>query len=82
MKIERGAAHTSYGYWTVLVAEGELVVASGRKYPFSTWIGTIREDGRLNVWTPASYKPRGYHAAARALLEQARDQLRASGDVK
>lgn len=71
MKIERGTAHTSYEYYTVLVDRNELVTASGRPLPYSTWIGTFRPNGKINVWTPAVVAPRGYREAATRMLEQA-----------
>lgn len=48
-------------------------VDCGRKrLPYPTWIGTVDFAKRkINVWTPAAYTPRGYHAAARAMLETA-----------
>lgn len=78
MRIKKGYAHTSYDYWTVLVAPGELVVASGKPLPYSTWIGTIDRGGRINRWSPAVYKPRGYPAAAQAMLETAAAALKAA----
>lgn len=56
----------------VRVDAGEVKVASGKVVPYPTWIGTVsRSTGRINVWTPAAYVPRGYPAAARAMLETA-----------
>jgi hypothetical protein len=78
MRIEKGSAHTSYDYWTVLVAPGELVVASGKPLPYSTWIGSIQRDGRIQRWTPAAFKPHGYPAAAQAMLETAAAALKAA----
>jgi hypothetical protein len=78
---------------TVHVDPGELVVESGKALPYGTTIGTIRRMGkasswaghpspaarfRIDVWTPAASKPRGYVAAARAMLEQVAAEL-ASG---
>ena len=82
MKIEQGAAHHAYRYWTVRVDAGELVVDSGKSVPYPTTIGTIREDGKINVWTPAAYVPRGYRVVAQRMLESARDDLRTQGAVK
>jgi len=56
--------------WTVHVDAGELVVASGKALPYPTCIGTFNDRGRINVWTPAASVPRGYKAAAKALLER------------
>lgn len=86
MKIEKGDAHKSYVYWTVQVNANELVVASGKKLPYGTWIGTIRKSKTgnkfvINVWTPAASVPRGYKAAAKELLEQAVGRI-ATGLVK
>jgi len=87
VKIEPGTAAGTTPYFTVLVDPGELVVASGERLPYSTWIGTIRlQEGRspqITVWTPAASVPRGYKAAAQAMLEEAaarlvREQARAS----
>lgn len=70
-------------FFVVSVDKDEVEVASGRKLPYPTWIGTIdANSGKLNVWTPAAYVPRGYKAAATALLEQAREQLQSEGKVR
>jgi len=62
-------------YVTVLVNPGELWCDS-RALPYTTWIGTIdRASGRIRVWTPAARVPRGYHKAARAMLERVKDAL-------
>jgi hypothetical protein len=82
MKIEEGAAHTAYRYWTVRVDANEVVTESGKTVPYSTWIGTIDQHGKITVWTPAAYVPRGYKAAAVKLLRSARGQLRRSGEVQ
>jgi len=66
-------------YWRVLVQPGELVVASGKTLDYSTWIGTIEPNGKINRWTPAASVPRGYPAAADAMLASARARLRADG---
>jgi hypothetical protein len=68
-------------YFVVLVDKDELQVESGKRLPYSTYIGTIQLDGKINLWTPAAYKPRGYPKAARELLEQARDQLKEEGKI-
>lgn len=69
-------------YYVVLVEKDELQVESGKRLPYITYIGTIDLDGKINVWTPAAYKPRGYPKAAQAMLEQARDQLREEGKIR
>lgn len=61
--------------FSVLVDANELVVASGKKLPYPTWIGFIKCNGRIEVWSPAAYKPRGYRAAARRLLEEMRGEV-------
>jgi tripartite-type tricarboxylate transporter receptor subunit TctC len=82
MKIEQGTARSDPPYWTVLVDPNELVVESGKRLPYSTWIGTIGQNGKIRVWTPAAYVPRGYPKAAKEMLEQALSQLRSEGKVK
>lgn len=81
MKIER--THTGGPFWAVRVDANELSVESGKRLPYPTTVGLIDvRSGKIHVWTPAASKPRGYPAAARALLEQARDQLAAEGKLK
>jgi len=70
------------GTWLVKVDAGELRVKSGKKLPYPTTVGTINKRGTINVWTPAASVPRGYKAAARAVLEAARDELCAAGKVE
>lgn len=60
--------------FSVMVDANELVVDSGKKLPYPTWIGFIDCNGRIDVWSPAAYKPRGYRAAARRMLEEMRDE--------
>lgn len=56
--------------FVVSVEPGEVRVASGKVYPNATWIGTFDiVSGKLNVWTPVGYVPRGWKDAARAILE-------------
>lgn len=82
MKIER-STRTGSPFWTVKVDANELSVESGKRLPYSTTVGLIDvRSGKIHVWTPAASKPRGYPAAARTLLEQARDQLVAEGKLK
>jgi hypothetical protein len=53
----------------------------GKPLPYPTWIGTIHtRTGKINVWTPAGYVPRGYRSAALRMLEAARDSLSAKKD--
>lgn len=79
MKIERREGSSFY---VVSVDAHEVTVASGRTVPYPTWIGVIHaQTGKIEHWTPAAYVPRGYVAAATALLEQARAQLRTEGKV-
>ncbi len=66
--------------WRVLVDADEVRVASGKTVPYPTWIGFIEESGKIHVWTPAAYTPRGYRAAAREMLEQAKAELLGSRD--
>jgi len=76
MRLERDDANKGY---RVLVDANELVVPSktfgGSRLPYATWIGFITDDGAIRVWTPAAYVPRGYRAAAKAVLERARDEI-------
>lgn len=66
--------------WRVLVDADEVRVTSGKTVPYPTWIGFIEESGKIHVWTPAAYVPRGYRAAAREMLEQAKAELLGSRD--
>lgn len=61
--------------WRVLVNKDELRVASGKTVPYATWIGFIEDSGKIHVWTPAAYVPRGYRDAARQMLEKAKIDL-------
>ena len=80
MKIER---QTGSSFFVVSVDAHELKVESGKTLPYPTWIGVVHESsGEIQHWTPAAYVPRGYVAAAKALLEQAREQLKAEGKVQ
>jgi len=81
MKIEQGKA-TTRPYFTVSVHKDELVVASGKTLPYPAWIGTIGGDGKITVWHPVGYRPRGYKVAAWAMLEKARQQLIDEGKVR
>lgn len=82
MRIEQGNAHTSYAYWTVLVSENELQVESGKRLPYSAWVGVLRQDRTpvmASVWSPAGYKPRGYRKAALELLSKAYQEMTDAG---
>lgn len=47
-----------------------------RKLPYPTYLGVLsRTTDKIDVWSPAGCKPRGYRAAARAALETARKHL-------
>jgi hypothetical protein len=81
MLIERKRVAGLPDYFTVLVHPNELKVDSGKRLPYSTWIGTVSGSGdRINLWTPAAYKPRGYKTAALRLLAFAQSRIRA-GDL-
>jgi len=60
--------------WLVSVEPNELKVDSGKSLPYATTIGTFNKRGTCKVWTPAAYKPQGYPAAAKRLLEKAARQ--------
>lgn len=46
-----------------------------RLLPYGTCVGTINvKSGRINVWTPAASKPRGYRKAAERLLREVREK--------
>lgn len=79
MKISR---QTGSKFWVVSVDKDELHVASGRSIPYGAWIGTIDDYGKINIWTPAAYVPRGYKEAARLKLEEARQKLYDRGELK
>jgi hypothetical protein len=77
MRIER-AKHMDA--WTVHVDTDELVCGN-KTLPYPTTIGLVYANGKVAIWTPAAYKPRGYKDAARDMLEQAREELIASGEL-
>ena len=80
MKIDRREGSS---FFVVSVDKDEVVVESGRKLPYPTWIGVVHaETGKVDVWMPAAYTPRGYKAAAREILETARETLRAEGKIR
>jgi len=81
MKIQQGSALIQDKYWTVLVDQYELQ-CDIRALPYSTWIGVVRENGVIDIWTPAASVPRGYRRAAQVMLEKARDKLVEDGLVK
>lgn len=41
------------------------------KMTWPTYAGTFDSNGKLNVWTPAGYVPRGWKTSARTFLENA-----------
>lgn len=48
--------------WRVFVDADEVRVASGKTVPYPTRIGFIEDGGKIHLWTPAAYVPRGYPA--------------------
>jgi len=78
MRIER-AKHTDA--WLVHVDADELVCTS-KTLPYPTTIGLVWVNGKVDVWTPAASKPRGYKDAALDMLEQAREELIANGKLR
>jgi hypothetical protein len=61
----------------VRVDADEVVCESGRTVPYPTWIGTVsRSTGRISIWTPAGYVPRGYKTAAMRMLEDVARQIK------
>lgn len=53
----------------VRVDAGDLMCDT-RPLPYPTYVGTVsRSTRKISVWSPAASKPRGYRAAAKALLE-------------
>lgn len=66
-RIER--SEVNHGWLTVHVDANELTVASGKPLPYPTCIGVVRTTGQRDVWCPAAYRPRGYRAAAQAVLD-------------
>ena len=54
----------------VRIDANELRCDGGKLLPYPTWIGTFsKSTGKVKVWMPAAYTPRGYKAAARRMLE-------------
>ena len=70
------------GAYTVHVDANELLCDGGKLLPYGTTVGIINKRGTINVWMPAAHTPRGYKPAAKRLLEDERDKLRAQGLVK
>lgn len=65
------------GFFTVHVDAHELQ-CDVRALPYPTCVGVIdvrRLGGKIDVWTPAASVPRGYHKAAKALLESKVDEV-------
>lgn len=79
MRIKR--SDVNRGWFTVHVDPNELVVGSGKRLPYGTTIGVVRPSGRIDVWSPAASKPRGYREAAKRMMEDARDELCRSGEL-
>lgn len=60
----------------VRVNTDELVCDGGKPLPYPTYIGTIsRSTHKINVWSPAASKPRGYRTAAKRALEEMAEKL-------
>lgn len=76
MKIEYHDKPGVAPYYTVLVDKDELDIGGGKKLPFGTWLGTIDKAGKINLWTPAGYCPRGYKKAALAVLEDVAKKIK------
>lgn len=79
MRIEPSTVNA--GWFTVHVDTDELMCDT-RTLPYPTCIGCVHPTGKIDVWTPAASKPRGYPRAARAYMEAARDTLRKEGKVR
>ncbi len=62
-------------YYTIDIGADETFPGTDKRLPYATSIGTIDDDGRINVWTPAAPVFRGYVSAARAWLTSIRDTL-------
>lgn len=60
--------------YVVTLGAGELITESGKAVPYPFYLGTFTikpgKAPKLNVWTPAASKPRGYKLAARRRLEE------------
>jgi hypothetical protein len=70
--------------WLLRVDAHELACGAGIygviKLPYCTHVGTLHAvTGKVNVWTPAAYVPRGYRKAALALLEAFKAEAFAPG---
>lgn len=76
MKVEYHDKPGMKPYYTVLVAKDELELDNGKKLPFSTWLGTIDPSGKVTLWRPAGYCPRGYKKAALAVLEDVAKKIK------
>jgi hypothetical protein len=60
----------------VRVDSHELVCDGGKPLPYPTFIGTIsRDTGKIGIWMPAAYTPRGYRSAAKRILEEQAKKL-------
>lgn len=80
--IEKGITVGTGTFWKVLIKADKLVTPSGKTLRYSTWIGTIRHDGSINLWTPAASVPRDYKKGAMPLLLVAYKKLLDAGLVK
>lgn len=63
----------------IRVDANEFLCDGGKLLHYPTYIGTVsRKTGRINVWTPAASKPRGYRSAAKRALEDIATNIRDS----
>lgn len=54
----------------VTVDSDTLLCDGGKLLPYPAYIGTVNAtSGKVEVWMPATYTPRGYKPAARRVLE-------------
>jgi hypothetical protein len=61
----------------IRIDANELLCDGGKLLPYPTWIGTIHTvTGKINVWMPAAYTPRGYRSAALRMLEDVASGIR------
>jgi hypothetical protein len=71
------AGGETIGAFIKVCVDANALDCGARKLPYPTTIGLIdTRNWKVSVWTPAASKPRGYVAAARAVLEETRDMLR------
>lgn len=68
------------GGWSVSVGTHEFFY-NGKALPYSFTVGQITDKGKVQVWTPAASKHRGYPSAAKAFLERIASELKAQGKL-